>query len=433
VEKLLMEGGKRLKGTVTVSGSKNAALPIMAAALMADGPTVIHNVPPLSDVKTMQHILTGLGCNAVRDEDDSLVIEVQDEMNQLAPYDLVSQMRASVAVLGPLLAKRGRAKVSLPGGCAIGNRPIDLHLKGLRALGATVEIESGGYIVGEVKRLIGTEVYLGGPYGSSVGATCNVMCAACLAQGQTVIVNAAIEPEVQDLARCLSAMGAQVSGIGTPRLVVEGASELKGTTHTVIPDRIEAGTFLVAAAITNSELVIENARVDHLSAVIDSLHQMGIAIFRENGRIRVSSRRRLDPVDITALPYPGFPTDMQAQVMALLSVVDGISVVTEKVFPDRFMHIGELNRLGANIRKEGPNAIIHGVRRLNGAPVMASDLRASAALVLAGLVAEGTTEISRIYHIDRGYDRIDAKLASVGAKIERVEEDSKRAANLETA
>jgi UDP-N-acetylglucosamine 1-carboxyvinyltransferase len=405
----------------------------MAAALMAEGPTVIHNVPPLSDVTTMQHILTGLGCTAVRNEDGSLTIEVQDEMNHLAPYELVSKMRASVAVLGPLLAKRGRAKVSLPGGCAIGNRPIDLHLKGLRALGAELDIESGGYVVGEAKRLMGGEVYLGGPYGSSVGATCNVMCAAAVAEGQTVIVNAAIEPEVQDLARYLSAMGAQVSGVGTPRLVIEGVKELKGTTHTVIPDRIEAGTILVAAAITNSELVVEGSRVDHLSAIIDALQQMGIAVFRENGRVRISSRRRLDPVDITTLPYPGFPTDMQAQVMALLAVVDGISVVTEKVFPDRFMHIGELNRLGANIRKEGPNAIIHGVRRLLGAPVMASDLRASAALVLAGLVAEGTTEISRIYHIDRGYDRIDEKLAAVGAKIERVQEERGREANLEIA
>jgi UDP-N-acetylglucosamine 1-carboxyvinyltransferase len=424
VDKMLVEGGKRLKGTVTVSGSKNAALPIMAAALMADGPTVIHDVPRLRDVATMRQILTGLGCKALHDEDGSVLIEVQDEMNDLAPYELVSQMRASVAVLGPLLAKRGRAKVSLPGGCQIGNRPIDLHLKGLRALGATLEIQSGGYVVGEARRLVGEEVYLGGPFGSSVGATCNVMCAACLAEGQTVIINAAIEPEVQDVARYLNAMGAQVSGIGTPRVVIDGVKELKGTTHTVIPDRIEAGTFLIAAAVTNSELVIENARIEHLSAVVDALQGMGITVFRENGRIRVTSRRRLDPVDITTLPYPGFPTDLQAQIMALLAVVDGISVVTEKVFPDRFMHIGELNRLGANIRKEGPNAIIQGSRRLSGAPVMASDLRASAALVLAGLVAEGTTEISRIYHLDRGYDGIDRKLATLGAKIERAQDDA---------
>lgn len=427
MDKMVIEGGKRLKGTVTISGSKNAALPIMAAALMADGPTVIHNVPALRDVRTMMQILTGLGCKVTRPDETTIAIEVQDEMNDLAPYELVSQMRAGVAVLGPLMAKRRRARVSLPGGCAIGNRPIDLHLKGLRALGAVLDVESGGYIVGEARRLIGTEIYLGGPYGSSVGATCNVMCAAALAEGQTAIVSAAIEPEVQDLARCLNAMGAAISGIGTPRLVIDGVKELKGTTHTVIPDRIEAGTFLVAAAITNSELVIENARYEHLSSVVDALQGMGIAVFRENGRLRVASRRRLDPVDITALPYPGFPTDMQAQIMALLCVVDGISVVTDKVYPDRFMHVGELNRLGANIRKEGPTAIIHGVRRLNGAPVMASDLRASAALVIAGLVAEGTTEISRIYHLDRGYDQIDRKLAALGAKIERREVDAEPA------
>jgi UDP-N-acetylglucosamine 1-carboxyvinyltransferase len=327
-------------------------------------------------------------------------------------------------VLGPLLARRGKAKVAIPGGCAIGDRPVDLHVRGLQKLGATFHTE-GGDIVGEIpkgKRLKGCRMYLGGAQGPTVLGTINVMCAAALAEGETVLVGAACEPEVVDCANLLKKMGARITGEGTPEVKIEGVDKLVGCEHRVIPDRIELGTFIIAAAITNGELELKHCNLDHLLAVVDRLEEVGVQIKRENGTAFVSCSRRINPAEMTTQPYPGFPTDLQAQLMALLCLGDGISVVTERIFPDRFLHVGELNRMGGRIRKEGPTAIIQGVRELQGANVMASDLRASAALVLAGLIARGETKIDRVYHIDRGYEKIEQKLIAVGADIERVAE-----------
>ncbi len=414
-------GGNRLKGTVQISGAKNSALPIMAASLLVEDETVLRNVPDLADVRQMQVLLSRLGVKAQRDAQGALHLCVEDEMNAHAEYELVSKMRASVCVMGPLLAKRKRAQVSMPGGCAIGSRPIDLHIEGLRALGADFELVNGDILL-RSKKLTGTDVFLGGPFGSSVTATANVMMAATLAEGRTVISSAACEPEITDLADFLNACGARISGQGTPQMTIEGVKSLKGTEHRIIPDRIEAGTYLVASAITNGDLELEGARIEHMQAVVDRLRRVGVIVERGEKGIAVSSSRRLEPIEVTTQPYPGFPTDVQAQLMALLCLADGNSVVTEKIFPDRFLHVGELNRMGARIRKEGPTVMIEGVKRLVGAQVMASDLRASAALVLAGLVAKGTTRIRRAYHIDRGYERIEEKLASVGANIRRLNE-----------
>lgn len=416
--KFVIEGGRSLKGTVRVSGSKNAALPILAATILADGKCVIKNVPELRDVTTMCEILARLGVVTRRREDKSIEVEVRSEKEIIAPYELVSTMRASVCVLGPLLAKRRKAQVSLPGGCVIGIRPIDLHLKGLAGLGADIRIEHG-YVVANAEKLIGTEVYLGGAFGSTVTGTANLMMAATLAKGTTIIENAACEPEVQDLAMFLNKMGARISGIGTHRLTIHGVESLTGTEYEIIPDRIEAGTFMVASAMTGGDVTVEGARAEHLGALIDSLRIVGATTERLTNGIRTIGHGSIRPTDVTTLPYPGFPTDLQAQFTALLSIAEGISVITEKIYPDRFMHIAELARMGARIRKEGPSAIIHGVRKLHGAPVMASDLRASASLVLAGLVAEGTTEVQRIYHLERGYERFEEKLTSLGAKIRR--------------
>jgi UDP-N-acetylglucosamine 1-carboxyvinyltransferase len=414
-------GGNRLKGSVLISGAKNSALPIMAASILAEGETVLHNVPDLADVRQMQVLLARLGVKCERDAQGTMHIRVEDEMNTHAEYELVSKMRASVCVMGPLLAKRRRAQVSMPGGCAIGDRPINLHIQGLQALSADFELV-GGDVLLRSKKLKGTEIFLGGPFGSSVTATANVMMAATLAEGRTVIASAACEPEVVDLANYLNACGAQITGQGTPQITVQGVAGLKGTEHTIIPDRIEAGTFMIAAAISNGDLLLEKARLDHLLAVVDRLRQVGVIIERDEKGLAVSSARRLEPTQITTQPFPGFPTDLQAQTMALLSLADGNSVITEKIYPDRFMHVGELNRMGANLRKEGPTVIVTGVKRLVGAPVMASDLRASAALILAGLVAKGATRVQRIYHIDRGYERIEEKLRAVGAGIQRLNE-----------
>jgi len=351
-----------------------------------------------------------------------LDIEVQDEQQCEARYDIVKTMRASICVLGPLLAKRGRAIVSIPGGCAIGDRPVDLHVRGLQKLGAHFRTENGN-IVGEVRgRLKGCRMYLGGAQGPTVLGTINVMCAAALAEGETILVGAACEPEVSDCAIMLNKMGARIQGHGTPEIRIEGVDNLHGTEHRVIPDRIECGTFMIAAAITNGDLELKHCNLDHLIAVTDRLDEVGVQTSRENGTVFVSAARRIVPVEMTTQPYPGFPTDLQAQLMALLCLSDGISVITERIFPDRFLHVGELNRMGARVRKEGPTAIIQGVRELQGASVMASDLRASAALVLAGLVAKGATRVDRVYHIDRGYEKIELKLAAVGADIERVKE-----------
>ncbi len=414
-------GGSRLKGVVEIGGAKNAALPIMAASLLVDGETVLSNVPDLADVRQMQLLLGRLGVKSERDESGALHLRVEDEMNSHAEYELVSKMRASVCVMGPLLAKRRRAQVSMPGGCAIGDRPIDLHIQGLRALGADFDLVNGDVLL-QAKKLKGTDIFLGGRFGASVTGTANVMMAATLADGRTVIESAACEPEIVDLGNFLNACGARITGHGTPQVIIEGVEALNGAEHKVIPDRIEAGTFLIAAAITNGDLELHGARIDHMRAVTDRLRRVGVIIDRAEKGIAVSSSRRLEPVDVTTQPYPGFPTDLQAQAMALLCLADGNSAITEKIFPDRYLHVAELNRMGAHLRKEGPTVIIEGVKRLVGAQVMASDLRASAALILAGLIAKGVTRVHRVYHIDRGYERIEQKLAGVGANIRRMTE-----------
>jgi UDP-N-acetylglucosamine 1-carboxyvinyltransferase len=416
----VINGGRRLRGPVKISGAKNSALPIMAATLMVEGETILHNVPDLSDVRHMVLLLENLGV-VVERTGSTLKLIVEDEMNSHADYDLVRKMRASVCVLGPLLSKRRFAQVSMPGGCAIGDRPINLHLRGMEKLGAEVDLV-GGDVTCRAKKLTGAEIFLGGAFGSTVTGTANVMMAAVLSEGRTAIECAACEPEIVDLADFLNACGAQVSGQGTPRIVIDGVKQLKGVEHTVINDRIESGTFMVAAAITNGEVSIDGCRLEHMVAVVDKLRELGVTVDRANGGVVVASSRRLEPVDVVTQAYPGFPTDVQAQMMALLCLADGNSVVTEKIFPDRFLHVAEMNRMGARIRREGPTVIIEGVKRLIGAPVMASDLRASVALVLAGLIAKGTTRINRVYHIDRGYERIEEKLVGLGAEIQRLAE-----------
>ncbi len=421
MDKLLIEGGTRLKGSVSASGSKNAALPIIAASLLTDETCVIHDIPALKDIDTMLEILSFLEIGVERKK--SVVAINGRPGNVKAPYSLVSTMRASVCVLGPLLAKNKSAEVSFPGGCIIGARPIDLHLKGLESLGAEVKIKSG-YIVAKAKKLKGAKIYLGGHFGSSVLATANTMMAATLAEGTTLLENAACEPEIVDLANFLISMGAKISGHSTPTIRIKGVRKLHGTDYTIIHDRVEAGTYMLAAAITGGDLFIKNADPAHLLAVIDKLRECGVLLTEQKKGIRVkrSAKNKIRPTAVTTLPYPGFPTDMQAQIMSLLCLSGGISVVTEKIYPERFIHVSELSRMGARILIEGPNAIIKGVKRLSGAEVMASDLRASAALVLAGLVAGGKTSVHRIYHLDRGYERLEEKLASVGARIWRERE-----------
>jgi len=419
---LKINGGNRLRGSVRVSGSKNAALPIMAATIMCDGEVTLRDVPDVSDVRSLCELLNKLGVETKRRDDGALTLVVRDEMNCKAEYDIVRKMRASICALGPLLAKRGKAQVSMPGGCAIGDRPVDLHLRAMRKLGADVDLV-GGDIVAKCKRLRGIELFLGGPFGSTVLGTANAMMAASLADGVTVIEMAACEPEVVDLAGFLNACGASITGQGTPRMVVEGVKELHGCEYRIIPDRIEAGTLMIAAAITNGELKLENCRIDHLMAFVDRLNAVGVQVERGEELITVSSSRRLEPIEVTTQPFPGMPTDLQAQLMTLLCLADGNSIITEKIFPDRFLHVAELSRMGAHLHKEGPTVIVEGVKRLVGAPVMASDLRASAALLLAGMAARGTTIVNRVYHIDRGYERIDEKLRSVNADIVRCEEE----------
>lgn len=420
MDKLVIEGGIRLKGEVTVSGAKNSVLPILAATLLTDDACIIKGAPNLRDTNTMLKILRSLGKTA---ELDNGIITVTSGKNKnfAADYKLVSTMRASFCVLGPLLGKFKKAKVSLPGGCVIGVRPVDLHLKGIRALGADISIE-GGYVLAKADKLKGNYIYLGGVYGSSVLATDNVMMAAVLAQGRTVIESAACEPEVVDLAEFLIKMGAKIKGHGTPVIEIEGVKHLHGATHTIIPDRIEAGTLMIASLITKGDILIKNALFQHLGAVIDKLQEAGACITKTDGAIHIRYKRQLKPINITTLAYPGLPTDMQAQMMSLMAVTPGISVITEKIYPDRFMHVAELNRMGAYIQREGPHAIVNGVRSLSGAPVMASDLRASACLVLAGLVALGRTTVLRIYHLERGYENLDEKLQKLGAKIWREKE-----------
>ena len=421
MDKFLIEGGKRLSGTVAVSRAKNAALPIMAAALLAEGKTVIRRVPRLADVTAMKQLLTALGAKVERVGED-IEIEVMEETASVGAYDLLRKMRAGICVLGPLLAKRGEARVSMPGGCVIGFRPIDLHIKGFRALGATVETRAG-YVCAAAKKLKGSRVFLGGPFGSTVLGTANVMMAATLAEGTTVIENAACEPEVENLAETLVKMGAEIKGAGTPRIEVRGVKKLMGTTVDLIPDRIEAGTWLAATAAAGGHVTVTDMRPDHLSAVTDKLAEMGTEVEIGEDFCTVFSGGKPKAATVVTHPYPGFPTDLQAQFMAILTIGAGTSVVTEKVYPDRFMHISELQRMAADVRKEGPNAIVVGVKELSGAPVMASDLRASAALVIAGLAAEGQTQVKRVYHIDRGYEGIVEKLKGLGARIERAPDE----------
>ncbi len=475
MDTFVIEGGRRLYGRVRVNGSKNAALPLLAVALLADAPVTLRDIPTLADIKNMLRLLGELGVSrldpAAQGQTDGLIdsgvvtLQVTDPSQSHARYDIVRTMRASICTLGPMLAKRGFARLSLPGGCAIGDRPVDIHLRGLAALGAQITVTSGDIIARTPPGgLRGTTIFLGGPFGSTVLGTANVLCAATLAQGRTIIECAACEPEIVDLANLLNAMGAQIQGAGSPRLVIDGVRELSGADWTIIPDRIEAGTLMMAAAITNGDLVLDNCPMDALLAATHTLEAAGVnfapvtalaptpanggpystqarnrtpALMITSGSsdpsrgssddpmrrtVRVTSNRVIKPVEVTTQPHPGFPTDLQAQLVALLTLADGNSVVTEKIFPDRFLHVAELLRMGAKITRTGATVVVSGVKGLVGAPVMASDLRASAGLVLAGLAAEGTTVVNRVYHLDRGYERLEDRLRGLGASIERVDE-----------
>lgn len=415
MDKILIKGGRPLQGTVQVRGAKNSVLPLMAAAILAEQPCTLHNIPCLHDVFTMDKILSSMGVS-IEFTGRYMTLDASSLAAKEAPYDLVRKMRASFFVLGPLLARFGEARVSLPGGCAIGTRPVDIHLKGLEALGARIRIEEG-YVLAE-GRLEGADYALDFP---SVGATENLMMAACRAAGVTRLSNVAREPEIVDLADFLNKLGAQISGAGTDLITVVGVDALGGTEHIAIPDRIEAATFLIAGVATHGDVTVQNACPDHLSSFLRKLEDVGAEIETRGTRIRARARNGFKGTDITTLPYPGFPTDLQAQIMAMLCVAQGASVIRETVFENRFMQVGELTRMGAVIDIDGNSAIVRGVSALSGAPVMASDLRASAALVIAGLIAEkGETAISRVYHIDRGYERIEERLSALGADIQRI-------------
>ena len=421
MEKLFIQGGRRLSGTVKVSGAKNAVLPVIAASLLASTPSVIEEIPDLDDVRTITEVLQYLGLTTRWEEPGSLYVDSTGIKSCEASYELVRKMRASFLVMGPLLSRFQEARISLPGGCAIGSRPIDLHLKGFEALGAEIILGHGFIEARAPQGLKGARVYLDFP---SVGATENIMMAASLAQGQTIIENAAQEPEIVDLANYLNAMGAKVRGAGTNIVRIEGVRQLTGTTYAVIPDRIEAGTYMVAAAITGGDVLLKNVLFEHLKPLVAKLKEAGVTIEEEVDQIRVYARdgvESLRSVDVKTLPYPGFPTDMQAQFMALMTVARGTSVITETVFENRFMHVDELKRMGANIKIDGRVAMIEGVPSLTACPVTATDLRAGAALVIAGLAARGCTEIGSVHHIDRGYDRIVEKLRGLGAEITRRE------------
>ncbi|PKJ54350.1 UDP-N-acetylglucosamine 1-carboxyvinyltransferase [Bacillus sp. SN10] len=419
MEKIIVRGGKRLNGTVRVEGAKNAVLPIIAAALLAsDGKNVLSEVPVLSDVYTINEVLRHLNAEVVF-ENNKVTIDASKELNIEAPFEYVRKMRASVQVMGPLLARNGRARIALPGGCAIGSRPIDQHLKGFEAMGAKVQVGNGfveAYVEGELK---GAKIYLDFP---SVGATENIMSAATLAKGTTILENAAKEPEIVDLANFLNAMGAKVRGAGTGTIRIEGVDKLYGANHSIIPDRIEAGTFMVAAAITGGDILIENAVPEHLRSITAKMEEMGVKIIEENEGVRVIGPDKLKAVDIKTMPHPGFPTDMQSQMMALLLQAEGTSMITETVFENRFMHVEEFRRMNADIKIEGRSVIMNGPNNLQGAEVGATDLRAAAALILAGLVSEGYTRVTELKHLDRGYVDFHKKLAALGATIERVNE-----------
>ncbi|GBQ99395.1 MULTISPECIES: UDP-N-acetylglucosamine 1-carboxyvinyltransferase [Gluconobacter] len=416
MDRFIIRGGHRLTGEIEIGGAKNSGLKLMVAGLLTSDRLVLSNVPQIADIKTMRDLLKGLGIavEAVGER----TLSIGGEIGSVeAPYDIVSKMRASILVLGPLLARAREAKVSLPGGCAIGTRPVDMHLKGLEALGAEIRLENGYINARAPEGLKGDRIIL--PF-ASVGATENLLMASTLAKGRTEIVNAAREPEISDLVHCLNAMGAQITGEGSGTLIIEGVERLHGANYAVMPDRIECGTYACAAGITGGDLLLVGGRADDLGAVIRTLQETGVEVEEDPRGLRVRRTGKLTGVDIMTEPYPGFPTDMQAQFMAMLSVADGASMITETIFENRFMHVPELNRMGARINPHGRSAIIRGVPKLSGAPVMATDLRASFSLILAGLAAEGETQLSRIYHLDRGYEGVDRKLAACGADIERV-------------
>ncbi|GBQ28857.1 UDP-N-acetylglucosamine 1-carboxyvinyltransferase [Gluconacetobacter azotocaptans] len=418
MDRFIIRGGQRLRGDIVIGGAKNAALKLLVAGLLTSERLVLHNVPRIADIATMRRLLEQHGLTVEDVDGTGGTLAVGGAItNTEAPYDIVSRMRASILVLGPLLARCGEARVSLPGGCAIGTRPVDMHLKGLEALGAEITLENG-YINARAPRgLVGDRIVL--PF-ASVGATENLLMASCLARGRTEIINAAREPEIGDLVACLNSMGARITGTGGGTLTIEGVEALHGATHHVMPDRIECGTYACAAGITGGELRLVGGRLEHLGAVVRTLEEAGVEVLQEDDALRVRRTGALRGVDIMTEPYPGFPTDMQAQFMALLSVAEGASMVTETIFENRFMHVPELNRMGARINVHGSSAIIRGVHALSGAPVMATDLRASFSLILAGLAAHGETILSRVYHLDRGYEAVEQKLARCGAQIERV-------------
>ncbi|MFO1029310.1 MAG: UDP-N-acetylglucosamine 1-carboxyvinyltransferase [Acetobacteraceae bacterium] len=418
MDRIRIRGGKPLSGEIKVGGAKNAALPLMAAGLLTDERLILSNVPKLADIQTMGTLLAQHGIAVEPLTNDGRLLSLGGHIsNTEAPYDIVRKMRASVLVLGPLLARVGEARVSLPGGCAIGTRPVDLHLKGLEQMGARFDLD-GGYIDGRVDgRLQGAKIVF--PF-VSVGATENLLMAAALAEGQTVLANAAREPEIGDLAACLVAMGAKIEGIGTDKLTIEGVDRLHAAEHEIIPDRIETGSYACAAAISGGSVFLRNARLDHLGATVRILRETGVEILEQDGGLLVKRMNGLHGADVMTEPYPGFPTDMQAQYMALMSVAEGASMVTETIFENRFMHVPELNRMGARINVHGASAIVRGVPALQGAPVMATDLRASLSLILAGLAAKGETVVNRVYHLDRGYEAVEQKLAACGADIERI-------------
>ncbi|MFN7022421.1 MAG: UDP-N-acetylglucosamine 1-carboxyvinyltransferase [Phycisphaerales bacterium] len=443
MDHFVINGGNRLSGRLMVKGSKNATLPLMAAALLTDRPIILTDVPDLADIRNMAGLLSELGCRVDFSPAASpdaaggtMLIHAQDQSQSHARYEIVRTMRASICALGPMLSRRGFARISMPGGCAIGDRPVDLHLRGLAALGAEIQLHQGDIVArvpgGKGGRLKGARIFLGGPSGSTVLGTANVMSAAALAEGQTIIESAACEPEVVDVAKLLNAMGARIRGAGSPRIIIDGVESLGGAEHRVIPDRIEAGTYMCAAAMTNGDITLDNCPMDALMAACDAFERIGLICAPETGlsavrdpmrqTVRITSARTLKPVELTTQPHPGFPTDLQAQIMALLCLADGNSIITERIYPERFLHVAELSRMGARIVRQGSTAVVTGVRKLVGAPVMASDLRASACLVLAGLAAEGATIVNRVYHLDRGYEQMEERLRTLGASIERVSE-----------
>jgi UDP-N-acetylglucosamine 1-carboxyvinyltransferase len=415
-----ISGGSPLHGKVKVSGSKNSALPLFAASLLTDEETILDNVPDLSDVNFMAGILAELGADVTRMSSNSWSIKPSSIVHY-APYELVRKMRASICLLGPLVARLKRAEIPMPGGCVIGNRPIDLHVRALEALGAKVEL-SGGIVKVNGNNISGNSVFIGGRHGSTVTGTANAVMLAVLTPGCTILEGSACEPEITDLCHMLQAMGANIQGIGSHLLKIEGVEKLNGCKHRVIPDRIEAGTYVLAGAITGGELTIEGINAAHMGSFLDLLKTAGLNLDYQNQSIKISNKINLSPLEVVTLPFPGFPTDLQAQICALACITDGLSVITERVYPSRFMHVPELLRMGAHISIEGSSAIIRGAKRLTGAPVMASDLRASAALILAGLAAEGETWVQRIYHLDRGYETFEQKLQKLGAKVERLPE-----------